>query len=341
MMRRRMMRMMMMITLIDSVRSVTKNGTASKKKLVPISDSLKKAKKTHQCSKTSCLPASWYLRNPPRCHLALPSALPMSQVLPGCRKIMETPKIQKKQTRRIFLWGKEKKKPSGNPQGEREFTYPSCGSVGLLLGRFPSGVPMKHPIEAKFSQGNFPLRGVSVVKWLSLFWEDPEIIAFDISQESQEKNGIWRIYSHNNLLIRYFPAILNNPQLWPSPKKRRWSLTTGVFFRSLPRPLGHAWMKRHVGCPTWQRPGLVSTSNCLIGILEMGCYNPNIPWVGWHPLSTLTNQGFLFSLLASPLCLNKHIAMEKSTTLSPNIYKYHQKNGGWFYDVILTSTYRV
>lgn len=46
---------------------------------------------------------------------------------------------------------------------------------------------MKHPIEAKFSQGNFPLRGVSVVKWLSLFWEDPEIIAFDISQESQEK----------------------------------------------------------------------------------------------------------------------------------------------------------
>ena len=214
-------------------------------------------------------------------------------------------------------------------------------ALGCCLAGFPAECLWNILLKPNFPRAIFHF---AVYRWWSgsacsgkILKSSPLIFPKNL----KKKNGIWRIYSHNNLLIRYFPAILNNPQLWPSPKKRRWSLTTGVFFRSLPRPLGHAWMKRHVGCPTWQRPGLVSTSNCLIGILEMGCYNPNIPWVGWHPLSTLTNQGFLFSLLASPLCLNKHIAMEKSTTLSPNIYKYHQKNGGWFYDVILTSTYRV
>ena len=187
MMMRRMMRMMMMITLIDSVRSVTKNGTASKKKLVPISDSLKKSQENPPMFKN--LMSSSELVPSKSTKMSSGFTICTSHVTgpPRMQKNHGNSEDPKKKTRRIFLWGKEKKKPSGNPQGEREFTYPSCGSVGLLLGRFPSGVPMKHPIEAKFSQGNFPLRGVSVVKWLSLFWEDPEIIAFDISQESQEK----------------------------------------------------------------------------------------------------------------------------------------------------------
>lgn len=90
-----------------------------------------------------------------------------------------------KKTRANLLWVKKKMKHPVTLRGNESLHIPAVESFMLLLGRFPSGVPMKHPIEAKFSQGNFPLCGLSVVKWLSLFWEDPEIIAFDILRQFQ------------------------------------------------------------------------------------------------------------------------------------------------------------
>ena len=173
--------------------------------------------------------------------------------------------------------GEKKNETSGNPQGEREFTYPSCGIVYVVAWPVSQRSAYETSYWSQIFPGQFstlrfiggevaqPVLGRS---WNHRLWYFTPIPRIDRLKhqpanhqlpKNLKKYGIWRIYSHNNLLICYVLAIFNNPQLWPVPKKRRWSLTTGVFFRSLPGSPKIAWMKRHVGCPTWQRPGLVST----------------------------------------------------------------------------------
>ena len=107
-------------------------------------------------------------------------------------------------------------------------------SLGCCLAGFPAeclwNILLKPNFPGQFSTSRFiggevaqPVLGRSWNHRLWYFTPIPRIdrlkhqLANHQLPKKLKKYGVWRIYSHNNLLLRYFPAIFNNPQLWRVP----------------------------------------------------------------------------------------------------------------------------
>ena len=130
------------------------------------------------------------------------------------------------------LWGK-KSETSGNPQGEREFTYPSCESFMLLVGRFPAeclwNILLKPNFPGQFSTSRFiggevaqPVLGRSWNHRLWYFTPIPRIdrLKHQLATINYPKHSRNMAYGASTPIticwFANFPAIFNNPQLWHS-----------------------------------------------------------------------------------------------------------------------------